>query len=136
MDFLTLSHKKRSKNIQKYLIDWEEQEKSIFQTNVKKFFYPFWFSHICCSEFPVIGTQMTIDILNFTLRLAVEVDGDQHTGFNKFFHKNLMAYKLQIERDVLKEKWCEINKIKLIRIVKEDLPLDAQSFLDKFGISL
>ena len=34
---------------------------------------------------------MTVDILNATKKIAIEVQGKQHTEFNKFFHNNSRA---------------------------------------------
>lgn len=136
MRFKTLNGKLKDKNLKKYLIDWNVDEKSKFQTSVKSFFCSYWKNDVCCSEFPVLGTKMTIDLVNFTRRIAVEVDGKQHDEFNKFFHKDRLNYLYQIKRDTDKEEWCKINNIMLIRIKPEDLPLTLRFFLDKYDLTL
>jgi len=48
--------------------------------------------------------------------LAVEVQGDQHHKFNPFFHKSKADFLAQRKRDKVKEKWCSINEIRLVKI--------------------
>ena len=59
---------------------------SKIQFKVKDFFKDYWQNHICYEEFPVFGTRMKVDLINFTRKIAVEVQGDQHNQYNKFFH--------------------------------------------------
>ena len=75
-----------SKNVTKYKIDWEKPCRSKIQFKVKDFFREYWQNHICYEEFPVFGTRMKVDMINFTRKIAVEVQGEQHNEYNKFFH--------------------------------------------------
>ena len=64
---------------------------------------------------------MTIDFYNANKKLAIEVDGNQHYKFNKFFHSNSRQNFLsQLQRDEKKEYFCDINKIRLVRILEKD----------------
>lgn len=136
MLFTKLNGKKVSKNVNKYIIDWDAPERSQFQLRVKQYLKQFWFYNVCYSELPVVGTRMTIDLFNATKRIAVESDGAQHYEFSEHWHKGSRAnYLGQIKRDILKEKWCEINNIKLIRIFETDV-LSRQFFIDRFDILL
>ena len=64
---------------------------------------------------------MTLDFYNANKKIAVEVDGNQHYKFNKFFHSNSRQKFLnQLQRDDKKEYFCEINKIRLVRILEND----------------
>ena len=64
---------------------------------------------------------MTIDFYNANKKLAIEVDGNQHYKYNKFFHSNSRQNFLsQLQRDEKKEYFCEINKIRLVRILEKD----------------
>ena len=47
-------------------------------------------------------------------RLIVEVHGEQHHKFNKFFYKNKLQFYRAKARDAEKREWCEINDITLI----------------------
>lgn len=138
MRLLKLNGKEVNKNVNKYLIRWDAAERSKFQFNVKQFLRKYWHNHIVYSEFPVFGTLMHIDIYNATLKVAVEVSGDQHLEFNKHFHKgNRLNFLSQIKRDMDKLKFCEINNIKMIEIYSADLELlSPKFFVDKFGLNL
>ena len=64
---------------------------------------------------------MTLDFYNASRKIAVEVDGNQHYKFNKFFHSNSrQKFLAQLQRDDKKEYFCEINNIKLARVLESD----------------
>lgn len=127
-----------SKNVAKYLIDWNKKSRSKLQFNVKQFLKPFWQYQIVYEEFPVYGTRMSVDILNFTKKIAVEVNGPQHRKFNAFFHNNSKAkYHESIKRDWLKTEWLEKNGFEIIEIEdKEVNKLSVKFIKDKFDISI
>ena len=71
---------------------------------------------------------MTIDFFNATQNIAIEVDGNQHYKYNKFFHSNSRQNFLsQLKRDEKKEYFCDINNIKLIRILESEI-MDSKSY--------
>lgn len=128
MEFLTLNNKKRRcKNINKYLIAWEEGSRSKFQQKVKLFLKKYWSNNIVFEEFPIVGTRLSLDFYNANKKIAIEVQGRQHTGFIEFFHQNRMNFLHQLKRDQNKEKFCDLNKIKLITIYENDT-IDASLF--------
>jgi len=136
MLFYKLNGKQVNKNIQKYAISWDAPERSKFQLRVKQYLKQYWQFNVCYSELPVIGTKMTIDLFNATKRIAVEMDGAQHYEYSKYWHKgSRINYLSQIKRDILKEKWCEMNNIQLIRIFETD-ELCKSFFLERFNIIL
>lgn len=108
-------------NCKKYIVNWNGSSKSNFQREVKLFFKQFWFSDFCVEEFPVIGTRLKCDFINFTRRYAVESDGNFHNKFNLFFHKNRMYYLKSVKRDLIKEKWFELNSLCILRIKQDEL---------------
>lgn len=125
---------KIEKAVSKYLIKWNKKTRSKFQDSVKFFLYPFWKNHIVYEEFPVAGTRMTIDLLNLTYKVAIEIQGEQHRTPNKHFHKgNKMNFYAQIERDMEKKKYCEANGWTMVEIYPEDLPL-TKEFLQEQGV--
>jgi len=128
----------RSKNVTKYLIDWDKPSRSKIQFKTKKFLEPFWGCHVVFEEFPVYGTRQKVDILNATIKVAVEVQGKQHSSFNKFFHSNSRSkYLDSIKRDVLKREWLESNKYKLIEVEEDEVNDLSRSFFEKrFGLKL
>jgi len=134
MIFTKLSGSKENKNVIKYLIKWKSKSRSKFQQEVKFFLYPFWKGHVVYEEFPVVGTKMTLDFVNLTSRIAIEVQGSQHSEYNKFFHgKEANNYYNQLHRDLEKKRWCELNKITLVEIHPKDLPL-TKKFLEELGV--
>jgi len=134
MKLLSLTGRPINKEVSRYTIKWNKKSRSKFQQQVKFYLQPFWKGYVVFEEFPVFGTKMTLDFLNLSTRIAVEVQGSQHSEYNKFFHgENRSNYYNQLQRDVDKKQWCKINKITLIEIYPKDLPLTKQ-FLEETGI--
>ena len=106
-----------SKNVSKYLIDWGSKSRSKIQKTVKDFLAEYWRGCVVYEEFPVYGTRLKVDILNASRMQAVEVHGDQHIKFNKFFHSNSREkYLDSISRDSQKYEWLEQNNFKVIEM--------------------
>tara|TARA_A200000159_G_scaffold47251_1_gene43562 strand:+ start:13276 stop:13692 length:417 start_codon:yes stop_codon:yes gene_type:complete len=119
---------KKIKNVSKYLIDWDSKCRSGIQKDVKDKVKPYWFADVVFEEFPVAGTRMTLDLYNATQKIAIEVDGNQHYKFNRFFHSDSRQKFLhQLQRDEKKEYFCEINNIKLIRVLESDV-IDSSEY--------
>jgi very-short-patch-repair endonuclease len=81
---------------------------------------------------------MKVDILNATKKIAIEVQGRQHTSFNKFFHNNSrLKYLESIKRDAQKAEWLESNGYTLVEIHEKEVDsLNKEFFLKKFKIAL
>ncbi len=122
------------KNAKKYLIKWRGKSRSKFQSSVKEFLYPYWKDDIVFEEFKIVGTRMTFDLYNANKKIAIEVQGIQHTKYVKFFHGSRLRYLQQLKRDDKKLRFCEINDIKLVEIYPNDL-VDVDLFLS-FGVIL
>ena len=127
-----------NKNVVKYKADWDKPCRSKIQFNVKSFFKDYWSGHICYEEFPVFGSRLKVDLINFTRKIAVEVQGEQHNEFNKFFHNNSRdKYLESIQRDMKKIQWLEMNEFKVLEVTKEDLPeLSRKYIFDTFGVDI
>ena len=110
-----------SRNVSKYVINWDKPCKSKFQFDVKQFFKLFWQHQICFEEFPVYGSLMRVDLLNATKKIAVEVNGVQHGEFVEHFHGHPANYLQSIRRDWKKTEWLESNGFSLIEIEPKDL---------------
>jgi len=121
-----------NKNVRKYLIDWQGKSRSKLQYNFKQFFYPYWKNHIVYEEFPVYGSMLKVDFLNATKKIAIEIQGDQHESFNKFFHNDSrLKYLQSIKRDVKKEKWLELNKFKFLELYENDLKNLSPEYIEQ-----
>ncbi len=125
-----------NKNVRNYLIDWQGKSRSKLQFKFKEFFYSYWKNHIVYEEFPVYGSMLKVDLLNATKKIAVEIQGNQHESFNKFFHDNSrLKYLQSIKRDVKKVKWLEMNEFKFLELYESDLKtLSPQYIEEKCGI--
>lgn len=64
----------------------------------------------------VTGHNLEIDLYNDELRLAVEVQGDQHYKFTPFFHKSNADFLNQRYRDEMKKDKCRKEGITLIEV--------------------
>lgn len=121
MTFTSLKgYKKKLVRSEKYLIDWNGKSRSKFQQRVKELIYPLWCADVVFEEMPVVGTRLTLDFYNANKKIAVEVDGNHHYAYNKFFHKDRNDFLLQLDRDDKKEIFCERNDILLVRIMESD----------------
>lgn len=63
---------------------------------------------------PETGKNLELDCYNSKLKLAVEYQGEQHYRFNKYYHNNIYDFYAQLERDMLKQRLCVEEGIKLI----------------------
>ena len=130
--------KPQSRKVSKYLVDWDAKSKSNIQFKTKQFLKPHWQNHIVYEEFPVYGTRLKVDFINVTKKIAIEVNGTQHSKFNKFFHGNSRAKYLEsIKRDVKKREWLELNNFKIIEIEQNEVKLLTKKWFEKeFDITL
>lgn len=136
MKFQTLTGKTRSiQNPKKYLIDWNGRSRSKIQFNVKRFLKDFWLKKTIFEEFPVAGTKLSFDIYNANEKIAIEVQGEQHTKYVPFFHgKHKINYIDQLRRDKQKLDFCELNSIKLVEVYYSDTI--SKELFKKQGITL
>lgn len=64
----------------------------------------------------VTGMNLEIDLYNDDLKLAVEVQGDQHYKFNSYFHKSKEHFLNQRYRDEMKKWKCKEKGITLVEV--------------------
>lgn len=62
------------------------------------------------------GDRLFADFLLPGQSLMVEVHGEQHYEYNKFFHKNRFDFINSKKRDQDKRDWCELNQIVLVEL--------------------
>lgn len=136
MRFKTLTGATRTvKKAKNYLIDWDGKSRSKIQYNAKQFLKKYWSNHIVFEEFPVAGTKLSLDFYNANKKIAVEVQGKQHTKYVPFFHgKNKINYINQLKRDQDKLKFCELNDIQLVEIYDGDEV--SEKLFETFGVIL
>lgn len=136
MRFKTLTGATRTvKKAKNFLIDWDGSSRSKIQYNTKQFLKKYWSNHIVFEEFPVAGTKLSLDFYNANKKIAVEVQGKQHTKYVPFFHgKNKINYINQLKRDQDKLKFCELNDIQLVEIY--DGEEVTEKLFETFGVIL
>lgn len=119
------------RNSKNYLIDWEKQSRSKFQKSVKDFLQPYWKYDVVFEEMRIVGTRLSLDLYNANKKVAVEVQGRQHTKFIPHFHRNRLKFREQLNRDEIKLDFCRKNDITLIEIYPDD-SIDIE-FFNNFG---
>jgi hypothetical protein len=137
MKFKNIFGKDVDKNINKYLVKWDDPCKSKVQFRIKTFFRQFWSSHVVVEEFPVFGTRMRCDLINLTKKIAVETHGLQHDKFIKHFHRTRTGFKKSIKRDIQKYEWLESNGFTIIEIFENEASdVSREWILEKFNICI
>lgn len=137
--FKNLKNQNVNVPVDKYKINWDDDSLSKFQWEVKQFLRKYWEAHIVYEELLLGGTRgLRLDFFNLTKRVGIECQGMQHVKYNKFFHNaSLSQFRMQMERDVKKANWCEINDITLVEIFEHDVDdLSRKWFKDKYNINL
>ena len=130
MKFKTLTGSfKRVSKPRKYLIEWDSESRSKIQFKAKQFLKNYWEKHIVFEEFPVAGTRLKFDFYNANKRVAVEIQGAQHTKYVPFFHGRKSNFIRQIRRDQQKIDFCKLNNIKLIEVFNES-EINKKTFKD------
>lgn len=126
-------------NDKKYRINWDKKSRSKPQFQIKQFLKPYWEKQIVFEELRLPKNLLYCDILNATIKVAIEYHGVGHfeNGFNKFFHKTHSAYLRAIQRDAEKAKILEANGYQLIELYPDDLEkLSPKFFLEEFELYL
>lgn len=70
-------------------------------------------------EVPVSIRKGETLYLDFYLPLnkkCIEVHGEQHYSFNRFYHNTVLGFIKHQKRDRDKKEWCEINDITFIEL--------------------
>jgi ribosomal protein S26 len=67
-------------------------------------------------EFVIPKTKLSVDFFIPHCMLAIEVQGEQHDKYVKFFHGSRKGFIKQQQRDHVKTLWCDMNDIKKLEI--------------------
>lgn len=68
---------------------------------------------------PKSGKNLELDGYDPIKNIAIEYNGEQHYKYPNVFHKSKTEFKDQQSRDLLKERLCKENNIKLIVVSYE-----------------
>lgn len=77
------------------------------------------------------GTRLFFDFYIPAFNIYVEVQGIQHTEFNKHFHSSAAAFRAQKKRDRLKKEWIDLNDYALICVNYDEIPISVTDLLVK-----
>lgn len=137
MTILNLKGNPVKVNSSKYKINWDKKIGSNPQFKTKQFLKNFWLSESVCEEFIIPSTRLRVDFINFTKKIVIEVSGQQHENFVKFFHRTRVGFLKSIKRDFSKIKWAEINNFTFIEIYDYEVESLSRDFIEKkFNINL
>jgi hypothetical protein len=124
-------------SMNRYLIDWYDDQDSQFSAEVIEFFEPYWKHDFVYAQVNVAGTRMSYDYVNTVKKIILEVDGEQHQNPLSFRHGGSNAKWLsQVKRDDLKDRMAAANGYTMIRITPEHLPLTKAWVEKTFDVAL
>jgi very-short-patch-repair endonuclease len=63
------------------------------------------------------------------IKVLIEVQGEQHFEFSKFFHGNKKQFRKHSSRDKLKKKWALDNGYSLIEFDKDTIPASREELV-------
>jgi hypothetical protein len=137
MFLLNLKGKPVRVTASKYKINWDKKIGSNAQFKTKQFLKEFWIGESVGEEFIVPSTRLRIDFINFTKKIIIEVSGQQHENFVKFFHRNRTGFLKSIKRDFSKIKWAELNGFDFVEIYDYEVDTLSKEFIqEKFNITI
>jgi hypothetical protein len=133
MKWITAKGNIRPLSEKKYSIKWDSESLSLFQFNVKQFFKKYWIEDIVGEEVLIPQTRLRVDIVNFSRKIAVEVNGLFHVEYTPYFQNSVEDFERQVYRDVLKEYLLEKNGFEVIEIYEKNMPLKEKWVEKVFG---
>lgn len=68
-----------------------------------------------------------IDFYIPMLKTAIEVHGEQHYKFVRFYHNNQLGFLKSQKRDREKREWCETNSIRYIELPFSESDIEWQA---------
>jgi len=95
---------------------WKNESRSKFQAacaEVIKTRYP---HDQILEEFYVPHDKFYIDFFIPARAIALEIQGRQHGAFVKHFHKTRRNFISAQDRDLRKQKWCDLNRVALVSV--------------------
>jgi hypothetical protein len=133
MKWITAKDNIRPLSEKKYAIKWNGDSLSFFQFNVKQFFKKYWKDDVVGEEVLLPQTRLRVDLMNFSRKIAVEVNGLFHVEYTTYFQNSVEDFEKQVYRDVLKEHLLEKNGFEVIEIYEKNMPLKEKWIESVFG---
>ena len=89
MKWITAKDNIRPLSEKKYAIKWNGDSLSFFQFNVKQFFKKYWKDDVVGEEVLLPQTRLRVDLMNFSRKIAVEVNGLFHVEYTPYFQNSV-----------------------------------------------
>lgn len=112
MKVLGLDKKEYTLNTSKY--QNIQDNKSSPHIKVRKLLHELFPNDIVLEEVKIPKTRLFLDFFLPSKRLIIEVHGEQHYKYNRYFYKNKLEFIEAIKRDNLKIEWSNINNFSII----------------------
>lgn len=121
MKVIGIDNKEYSLNLTKY-VGKQRNKCSEYHKNAREILKTkFPFDQIL-EEVLLPSTQLYADFFIPKRQLIVEVQGEQHSNFVPYYHKDKQAFGKAKRRDKVKLEWCEINNITLVEFSYDETP--------------
>ena len=122
MNVLGINGKSYVWNLSKYDVFYDDKRKrSKYHLKARSLLKDIFNSYRILEEVKLPGSTLphrkSVLYLDFyipSIRLAIEVHGEQHYKFNAYFHKSKADFLKSLARDDDKIIWCELNDIRLV----------------------
>lgn len=115
MQIITLNGQQRTINLTKYTNNLRKV--SDLHSRAKRIIKEVYPCENVCENLPLpIYSNKTLyaDFYLVIHRYIIEVQGEQHFKYVKYYHGSLSGFANSKKNDSLKEEWCELNNIELI----------------------
>lgn len=128
MKVLGLNGREYNLNLNKYIVKKDDKTvKSKYHIVARELLAKMFKGYTVLEEVKLPGSRcpskksaLFLDFFIPNLSLGIEVHGQQHYEFCKFFHKTRAGFLTAKRRDFIKEDWCILNSINLIVLKYSD----------------
>ena len=118
MEVFDLNNRKYKWKLHGYTVGCKHRDKvSNLHKQARQLLQEVYPAHNILEEVPIPITKSQKLYLDFyipILKLAIEVHGQQHYEYSKFYHKSQLNFIQQLKNDVKKQQWCDKNHIELL----------------------
>jgi len=95
----------------------DRSARSALHLQARKLIHELFPSHIILEEVPISvkkGKTLFLDFFIPLRKLALEINGKQHSSYTPHYHHTVADFKKAQQNDILKADWCELNGIDLV----------------------
>lgn len=106
-----------------------DRDRSQYHKKAKKILTELFPSDIILEEvfLPGCKSKLYCDFFIPLRKLMIEVQGEQHSKYIQFFHRDIVKLLKSRRNDIEKKQFCELNKIKLVELDYKETELEWQA---------